>query len=300
MPSAVQSSTAESDQANAFFGITVATAGDVNGDGYSDVIVGAYLYDNSETDEGRAYVYYGNDGPGLSLRPQQRRVTDTGPIDHLGLSDSPEGFRLALLGRSPYGRGRVKLEWEVKPLGTLFDGTATSVSSSWMDTGTAGTALNELVSGLADDTLYHWRVRLRYDPVTVPFQQASRWLTMPRAGWQEAMLRTAASSAGSVDSLVLDKADGDQITLSWGASCLATDTDYAIYEGTLGDFTSHTSLFCSTGGATTTTVTPLIGGTYYLVVPHNATREGSYGTSTAGERPEGGDGCLPQQFGGCT
>ena len=52
--------TAESDQAGAFFGISVGTAGDVNGDGYSDVIVGAPLYDNGESDEGRAFVYHGS------------------------------------------------------------------------------------------------------------------------------------------------------------------------------------------------------------------------------------------------
>ncbi|MCD4812853.1 integrin alpha, partial [bacterium] len=52
--------TAESDQANAYFGYSVASAGDVNGDGYSDVIVGAYYYDHGETDEGRAYVYHGS------------------------------------------------------------------------------------------------------------------------------------------------------------------------------------------------------------------------------------------------
>ncbi|MCB0729359.1 MAG: FG-GAP repeat protein, partial [Ignavibacteriae bacterium] len=42
--------------ANYFMGVSVSTAGDVNGDGYSDVIVGAYGY-NSST--GRAYIYYG-------------------------------------------------------------------------------------------------------------------------------------------------------------------------------------------------------------------------------------------------
>ncbi len=36
------------------------TAGDVNGDGYSDVIVGAHHYDNSQTDEGAAFVWYGS------------------------------------------------------------------------------------------------------------------------------------------------------------------------------------------------------------------------------------------------
>jgi len=51
--------TAESDQTNARFGRAVGTAGDVNGDGYSDVIVGAYYYDNGQTDEGRACVYTG-------------------------------------------------------------------------------------------------------------------------------------------------------------------------------------------------------------------------------------------------
>ena len=57
--------TAESDQANAQFGHSVATAGDVNGDGFSDVIVGSYIYDNGESNEGRAYVYHGSAG-GLS------------------------------------------------------------------------------------------------------------------------------------------------------------------------------------------------------------------------------------------
>ena len=57
--------TAESDQAGAYFGCSVATAGDVNGDGYSDVIVGAPCYDNGQTDEGRAYVYHGS-AAGLS------------------------------------------------------------------------------------------------------------------------------------------------------------------------------------------------------------------------------------------
>src|SRR6185436_7111900 len=60
--------TAESDQADSLFGYAASSAGDTNGDGYSDVIVGAYLYDNGQTNEGRAFLYLGSSS-GLSPTP---------------------------------------------------------------------------------------------------------------------------------------------------------------------------------------------------------------------------------------
>ena len=55
--------TAEGDQTWAWFGLSVGNAGDVNGDGYSDVIVGAYRYDNGEGEAGRVFVYHGFGSP---------------------------------------------------------------------------------------------------------------------------------------------------------------------------------------------------------------------------------------------
>lgn len=49
----------EGDQADGRFG-TVSTAGDVNGDGYDDVLFGAYNYDHPELDEGVSYLFLGS------------------------------------------------------------------------------------------------------------------------------------------------------------------------------------------------------------------------------------------------
>ena len=91
-----------------------------------------------------------------------------------------------------------------------------------------------------------------------------------------------------------------ELALSWGASCVSSDTDFAIYEGALSDFTSHAPAFCSTGGETTKTFAPFDGDWYYLVVPTNGVEEGSHGTdSDDAERPRGASVCLDQAFGVC-
>ena len=60
--------TMEINQANSFFGVSVSTAGDVNKDGYSDVIIGSSFFDNGETNEGRIFIYLGSSS-GLSKTP---------------------------------------------------------------------------------------------------------------------------------------------------------------------------------------------------------------------------------------
>ncbi len=45
------------DSAGDWFGVSVSGAGDVNGDGFADVIVGAFSYDAPEISEGAAFVF---------------------------------------------------------------------------------------------------------------------------------------------------------------------------------------------------------------------------------------------------
>src|SRR5439155_13951577 len=70
------------------FGNSVSSAGDVNGDGYADVIVGAYLNDAGGTDAGRAYVYYG--GPGADA-VADLTLTGAAAGDSFGYSVSSAG-----------------------------------------------------------------------------------------------------------------------------------------------------------------------------------------------------------------
>jgi hypothetical protein len=67
-------------QVGGYFGFSVASAGDVNGDGYSDVIVGAYMQDAGAQDEGNAFVYYGSPS-GIPTTPS---VTLDNPENHAG------------------------------------------------------------------------------------------------------------------------------------------------------------------------------------------------------------------------
>ena len=100
--------------------------------------------------------------------------------------------------------------------------------------------------------------------------------------------------------LAVTHAAGGDMTLSWGSGCGGGISDYEIYEGTLGLYYSHASKFCSTGGLTTKTFTPPAGGAYYLVVPRNALREGSYGTDSAAvQRPAGMAACLAREAAAC-
>jgi hypothetical protein len=66
---------APSAQAEARFGASLAGVGDLNGDGYGDIVVGAGLWDGQATDEGRAYVYLGGPG-GLAGAPTVLDPTD--------------------------------------------------------------------------------------------------------------------------------------------------------------------------------------------------------------------------------
>jgi hypothetical protein len=79
------------------FGVSVASAGDVNRDGFADVIVGAYQNDAKGANAGRAYIFFG--GPAMDDRPDVvltgeaagdafgYAVAGAGDLNHDGFAD---------------------------------------------------------------------------------------------------------------------------------------------------------------------------------------------------------------------
>jgi len=161
----------ESNQMDADFGFSVAGAGDVNGDGTADVIVGARYYEAGQALEGAAFVFLGNgDGDGRPVRAQQLRGDGSGiPVEPWGHAHHLAAFQVALDATHPGGRGGVKLEVEACPEGVPFGHASCThkVGTLWVDSTASpgGVRLVETVSGLTTDTLYRWRARVLHAPL---------------------------------------------------------------------------------------------------------------------------------------
>jgi len=97
--------------------------------------------------------------------------------------------------------------------------------------------------------------------------------------------------------MLVNKAPGGDLSLSWQGSCSEGGEDYGIYEGTIGTWYGHTWVDCSdAGGDRVETITPGVGNRYYLVVARHAYEEGSYGINSSGaERPVGVAACVAAQ-----
>jgi hypothetical protein len=113
-------------------------------------------------------------------------------------------------------------------------------------------------------------------------------------------LGAGAIAETGADALTVVKS-GTSVLVRWGVSCQAQDADYALYEGTLGNFAGATPRFCSTGGSRAKLFAPAAGNTFYLAVPTHAEREGSYGTlKGGGERPPPASACQAQDVRACS
>jgi hypothetical protein len=169
------------------FGRDVSGAHDINGDGFSDVLIVGY---RNNGDRGAVFVHLGNNGRGTPLAPLQSLGFGGSPRALRGIT--PNNLEASLNLRSPAGRTRVQLELEVKPLGQAFDGLGTIRRPvPYLDNGLfPRDALTHLGT---PGTVLQWRARLRS---ASPLFGRSRWISLAGNALREWDARVFADSDG--------------------------------------------------------------------------------------------------------
>ena len=121
------------------FGFSISGAGDVNNDGYDDLIIGEWSNDVRGTNTGRAYVFSGLDGDILHVFTGEARndqlgwsVSGAGDVDNDGYDDLVVGAWFG--GGDHRGRAYVFSGWDGSSL-HLFTGEATEAHFGWSVSG---------------------------------------------------------------------------------------------------------------------------------------------------------------------
>jgi hypothetical protein len=160
----------EPNAAGSNLGSSVAGAGDVNGDGFADVIAGARRFTNGQSEEGAAFVYFGT-SRGRPVLARQFEGSGTDAVSPQGLSQQSDGFVARINATSPRGRERARMQLEACPAAVPFGSILCTAftASTWTEipANSAGTALSLAASGLTTGSLYHWRARVQYAPITI-------------------------------------------------------------------------------------------------------------------------------------
>lgn len=223
----------ENDQANSNLGTQVASAGDVNGDGYSDVVIGARGWDGGQTNEGGVFIYYGNENGNRSAPTRQYMVDLTSPLDGNGYLNGFNSFGIGQFAFSTTGRAKGKLVWEKVGEGQPFSGMPiqngvgfTNESIAWTDMGTSGIEIKEPIS-LNNTTRTRWRVRVKYHPAQrIDGQVYSRWFYGTDLGAEDIGLLDQFVLPVELSNFTAVPEGKDQVQLNWTA---ASETGFSHY-----------------------------------------------------------------------
>jgi hypothetical protein len=147
-------------------GTSACSAGDVNGDGFTDILLGNLGYETM----GNVYLYYG--GGNHTGQRNNLRLYNANLTTPLSAANVPEGtIGAGLLVRSSQGLQKARLVWETRTTGNPFSGNPVTNStaytgrqSTFTNIGLTGTELKSQITKTGKATLL--RARVEYSPTT--------------------------------------------------------------------------------------------------------------------------------------
>jgi len=177
-------------------GAAVSPAGDCDGDGAMDLLVGSPQYTGGFAGEGRVQLHRGGDLEGVPAPLSQRRP-DGSALARGGTVLPGTAPRLAVGRRTAGGRDRVRVQYQFEPLLTPFAG-ATVRNRPWSAMAATPWDVETVTPSvaLAEGGAYHWRVRIR---AKSPWFRYSPWRSLPARAEGEAHVRAGAGALAVED-----------------------------------------------------------------------------------------------------
>ncbi len=152
------------------FGYSISGIGDINGDGYDDIIVGAPRYVDYIAENGMVAIFYGNGKHGLDIDAQQKSYSHN--ISPGLYSDIDGGICLYAKLQDFRSVDKMRIIWEIKPVGSAFDGT-NLYYGDWKFGNSLG--FLDTITGLTSNGRYKWRFRIEYGKTKGSVKVYSKW-----------------------------------------------------------------------------------------------------------------------------
>jgi hypothetical protein len=108
---------------------------------------------------------------------------------------------------------------------------------------------------------------------------------------------------GGAEPLRVAAGAGGSVVVTWGASCSAEASEYAVYEGSLDALRTmawdHLPVTCAAGLDRSHAFVPAPGARYFLAAPLAGGNQGSLGDASWGPRPASAGACAPTEASSC-